>query len=61
MTLRKAVKPVIIGISNIRLTDDERKLLKDHSPLGIILFARNLRRMIKVSKIKKFLLSLLLI
>ncbi|WP_419235008.1 beta-N-acetylhexosaminidase [Rickettsia endosymbiont of Nabis limbatus] len=59
MTLRKAVKPVIIGISNIRLTDDERKLLKDHSPLGIILFARNIEKNDKGEQNKEVLAQLI--
>lgn len=59
MTLRKAVKPVIIGILNIRLTDDERKLLKDHSPLGIILFARNIEKNDKGEQNKEVLAQLI--
>ena len=59
MTLRKAVKPVIIGISNTRLTDDERKLLKDHSPLGIILFARNIEKNDKGKQNKEVLAQLI--
>ncbi|MGI4752821.1 MAG: beta-N-acetylhexosaminidase [Janthinobacterium lividum] len=59
MTLRKAVKPVIIGISNIRITDDERKLLKDHSPLGIILFARNIEKNDKGEQNKEVLAQLI--
>lgn len=43
MTLEKAVKPVIIGISDTKLTDREKALLHEHSPLGIALFARNIK------------------
>ncbi|KJV89093.1 beta-glucosidase domain protein [Rickettsia bellii str. RML An4] len=43
MTLEKAVKPVIIGISDTKLTDREKALLHEHSPLGIALFVRNIK------------------
>ena len=36
-----APNAVIFGVSGTRLTDDERRLLRDADPLGFILFARN--------------------
>lgn len=44
MTLREKVKPVIIGIPDTELTNETRKLLQEHNPLGIILFARNIKK-----------------
>lgn len=37
------MKPVILGISGLTLTPDERALFRDHAPRGVILFARNVR------------------
>ncbi|WP_297372347.1 beta-N-acetylhexosaminidase [Acidocella sp.] len=36
------MKPVILGLSGPCLTGDERALLSEHQPLGVILFARNI-------------------
>jgi beta-N-acetylhexosaminidase len=36
------LKPAIIGISGPALTQDERALLSDHAPRGVILFSRNI-------------------
>jgi beta-glucosidase len=37
------VKPVIIGIEGTELTMQERELFKQHRPLGVILFRRNIK------------------
>ena len=36
------MKPTIIGISAPALTEDERHLLREHAPRGVILFSRNI-------------------
>jgi beta-N-acetylhexosaminidase len=36
------LKPVILGIAGPALTADERHLLRDHAPRGVILFSRNI-------------------
>jgi beta-N-acetylhexosaminidase len=36
------VKPAIIGIAGPVLTPDERVLIRDHAPTGVILFSRNI-------------------
>lgn len=36
------MKPAIIGIEGQHLTADERALLRDHAPRGVILFSRNI-------------------
>ena len=36
------MKPAIIGISGPALTGDERHLLRDHAPRGVIFFSRNI-------------------
>ncbi len=36
------MKPAIIGIAGPLLTADERQLLRDHAPRGVILFSRNI-------------------
>ena len=35
------MKPAIIGLDGVALTSDERALLREHVPLGVIMFARN--------------------
>jgi beta-N-acetylhexosaminidase len=37
------LKPVILGVSGLRLLDGERALLWDHAPRGVILFGRNIQ------------------
>ena len=37
------MKPVILGIAGPSLTPDERALLREHTPRGVILFARNIK------------------
>lgn len=37
------MKPAIIGIAGPALTPDERQLLRDHAPRGVILFSRNIQ------------------
>ena len=37
------MKPAIIGIAGPALTQDERQLLRDHAPRGVILFSRNIQ------------------
>jgi len=37
------LKPAIIGIAGPALTQDERQLLRDHAPRGVILFSRNIQ------------------
>jgi beta-N-acetylhexosaminidase len=37
------LKPVILGIEGLRLSDAERVLLREHRPRGVILFARNIK------------------
>lgn len=44
MTIRQTAKPVIVGIYGSALTDAERELFKEHNPLGVILFRRNIKK-----------------
>lgn len=37
------LKPVILGVSGLRLLDGERALLREHAPRGVILFGRNIQ------------------
>jgi len=50
-------KAVIFGIKGIKLTEDERHLLKTEKPWGIILFSRNIKNLLQlkilVNDIKK--------
>ena len=38
---RDALKAAIVGVSGPALTDDERRLLREHDPAGVVLFGRN--------------------
>jgi len=42
---------LVIGLSGTSLTDEERRWLRDHPPLGIILFARNIETPAQVSSL----------
>jgi beta-N-acetylhexosaminidase len=53
------MKPVILGIAGPVLTDDERHLLRDHAPRGIILFSRNIQDPTQLSDLNAELKSLL--
>ncbi len=37
------MKPVILGVSGLRLLAEERDLLRGHGPRGVILFGRNIK------------------
>ncbi|HYP63441.1 MAG TPA: beta-N-acetylhexosaminidase [Acidocella sp.] len=52
-------QPVILGIAGPSLTDDERHLLSDHAPRGIILFSRNIHDQTQLSDLNAELKSLL--
>lgn len=53
------MKPVILGIAGTELTDDERHLLRDHAPRGVILFSRNVQDPTQLSDLNAELKSLL--
>jgi beta-N-acetylhexosaminidase len=53
------LKPTIIGISGPALTQDERQLLRDHAPRGVILFSRNVENQSQLSDLNAELKSLL--
>lgn len=36
------MKPAVVGIAGTRLTEDEKSLLAEHQPIGVILFRRNI-------------------
>ncbi|HJD55403.1 MAG TPA: beta-N-acetylhexosaminidase [Rickettsia endosymbiont of Pyrocoelia pectoralis] len=57
--MRQEVKPIIIGISGSKLTEPERKLLEEHSPLGVILFARNIEKNYQDEQDKELLIKLI--
>lgn len=57
--MRQEVKPIIIGISGSKLTESERELLKEHSPLGVILFARNIEENYQGEQDKELLIKLI--
>ncbi|MGX6960139.1 MAG: beta-N-acetylhexosaminidase [Rickettsia endosymbiont of Pentastiridius leporinus] len=57
--MKQEVKPIIIGISGTKLTESERGLLKEHSPLGVILFARNIEKNYQGEQDKKLLIKLI--
>lgn len=48
-----APMPVIFGLSETKLTKDEKAFLKDANPLGVILFARNCENAKQVKKLCK--------
>lgn len=53
------MKPAIIGIAGKALTADERHLLRDHAPRGVILFARNVENPAQLIDLNAELKSLL--
>ena len=53
------MKPAIIGISGPALTGDERQLLRDHAPRGVILFSRNIENHAQLIDLNAELKSLL--
>jgi beta-N-acetylhexosaminidase len=53
------MKPVIIGIAGKALTENERLLLREFSPRGVILFARNVESPIQLTDLNAELASLL--
>ena len=44
-------KPIVMGLSGTTLTADEKSCLKNHHPLGVILFARNVDTLTQVEKL----------
>ena len=44
-------KPVIIGIKSYKLTQKEKKVIRDQRPWGIILFQRNIKSFEQVKKL----------
>ena len=53
------MKPVILGIAGPVLTADERSLLRDHAPRGVILFSRNIESVAQLSDLNDELKSIL--
>lgn len=53
------MKPAIIGIAGPTLTANERSLLRDHAPRGVILFSRNVRDMVQLTELNAELQTLL--
>jgi beta-N-acetylhexosaminidase len=53
------VKPAIIGIAGPVLSPDERALIREHAPRGIILFSRNIENTSQLSDLNVELKSLL--
>jgi beta-N-acetylhexosaminidase len=53
------LKPAIIGISGKAMTRDERHLLRDHAPRGVILFSRNIEDPAQLSDLNAEIKSLL--
>jgi beta-N-acetylhexosaminidase len=53
------LKPAIIGIAGPALTAEERHLLRDHAPRGVILFARNIKNPSQLSDLNAELKSIL--
>ena len=41
-------KALIIGIKSTKLTNDERHLLKIKKPWGVILFSRNIKKILQL-------------
>ena len=41
-------KAIIFGLKGIKLTHEEKKLIKLHKPWGIILFSRNIKNLNQV-------------
>ena len=52
-------KSIIIGISGLSLTKEEISLLKNHLPLGIILFSRNIKNNNQLKKLITHIRSIL--
>ena len=44
-------KAIIFGISNTKLTTEEKYLLKTKKPWGIILFARNIKNLFQLKQL----------
>ena len=40
-------KAIIFGIIGTKLTNDEKNILEDYKPWGIILFSRNIQNLIQ--------------
>jgi beta-N-acetylhexosaminidase len=53
------MKPAIIGIAGTTLSEDERELLRDHAPRGVILFSRNIDNLHQVCDLNAEIRSIL--
>jgi beta-N-acetylhexosaminidase len=53
------LKPVILGVAGLRLTADERAMLRHHAPKGVILFGRNIDNPAQLSELTAELLEAL--
>ena len=56
---RRAGQRLIIGLSGTHITDDERILIKEIQPAGVILFSRNVEETRQVIELNRELVSLL--
>jgi len=45
------LKPAILGISGPRLLPEERALLREHTPCGVILFSRNIQDPVQLAEL----------
>lgn len=45
------LKPVILGVSGLKVLAEERALLREHEPRGVILFGRNIKDAVQLSEL----------